>query len=60
MYIVFILQYQIVKTSAKLSENSWNKSFRWPHLWRQRLYCYHFFLSLYMNQIPEMLYKVHD
>ena len=26
----------------------------------QQLYCYRFFLSLYMNQVPEMLYLVHD
>jgi len=48
------------KTTAKLSEKSRNKHcsncFQWCHLWRQRLYCYRFFLSLYMNQVPEMLY----
>ena len=48
------------KTHAKLSENIWNKRrsnhFQWCHLWRQRLYCYHFFLLLYMNNVPEMLY----
>ena len=48
------------KTTAKLSENSWNNHrsnrFQWRHLWRQRLYCYSFFLLLYMKQVPEMLY----
>jgi hypothetical protein len=52
------------KTIAKLSENNWNKRrskcFQRRHLWRQHLYCYHFFLSLYMNKVPEMLYLVHD
>ena len=48
------------KTSTKFSENNWSKlrsnGFQWCHLWRQCLYYYHFFLSLYMNQVPEMLY----
>jgi len=48
------------KTTAELSENSWNKRrsicFQWHHLWHQCLYCYRFFLLLYMNQVPEMLY----
>ena len=36
------------------------KSFQWCHLWCQHLYCYRFFLSLCMNQVPEMFYLVHD
>ena len=48
------------KTTAKLSENGWNKrhcnSFQRCHLWRQHLYCYHFFLLLNRNQVPEKLY----
>jgi hypothetical protein len=46
MAIVFVLQYQRTKTTAKLSENSWNKRrserFHRRHLWRQWLYCYPF------------------
>ena len=52
------------KPSAKVSGNSWkkrrNKHCLWRHLWHQHLNCYHFFLSLYMNQVPEILYLVHD
>ena len=48
------------KTTVTLSENSWNKRryncFQWCSLWSQPLYCYRFFLSLYMNQVPEILY----
>ena len=47
------------KATAKLSENSWKKRrsdrVHWCHLWRQHLYRYSFFLSFYMNQIPEIL-----
>ena len=49
---------------CKQHQNNWNKRrsnrFHWRHLWRQRLYCYRFFLSLYMNPVPEMLYYVHE
>jgi hypothetical protein len=69
-YIVYIFEndiqsyIQILQKKSyqrgKFSENSWNKRrsncFQWCRLWRQRLYCYRFFLSLYMNQVPEMLY----
>ena len=52
------------KSTTKLSENSWNKHcsncFWWCLLWRQRLYCYRFFLSLYMKQVSEMPYEVYD
>jgi len=48
------------KTTAKLSKNSWNKRrsnrFQWHHLWRQRLYCYSFFIALYMNQYHTCLW----
>jgi len=48
------------KTTATLSENSWNKRryncFQWCSLWSLPLYCYRFFLSLYMNQLPKILY----
>jgi hypothetical protein len=50
------------KTTDKLSEKSRNKrhsnSFQWCPLSRQYLYCYHFLLSIYMNQVPEKLYQV--
>ena len=43
------------KTTAKLSENNWNKRrsnrFQWCHLRHNR-----FFLSFYVNQVSEMLY----
>jgi hypothetical protein len=32
--------------------------FLWGPLWSLCLYCYHFLLSLYMNQVPEKLYFV--
>jgi hypothetical protein len=45
------------KTRAKLSENSWKKRhyniFQGCPLCSPHLYCYHFLLSLYMNQVPE-------
>ena len=48
------------KTITKLSENSWNKRrskrFQRCNMWRQRLYCYHFFLLLDRKQVPEKLY----
>ena len=48
------------KTTAKLSEKSWNKRcskrFQMRHLWRQRLYGCHFFLLLNRNRVPEKLY----
>ena len=52
------------KTTTKLSENNWNKPrsdrFNWRYLRGSGLYCYRFFLSLYLNPVPEMLYLVHD
>ena len=49
------------KTTAKLSENSWNKChfnhFQWCPLWSQSLYSYPFLPSLYMNQVSE--FKLH-
>ena len=48
------------KITAKVSKNSWNKirsnRFHWCHLWRQRVYCYRFLISFYINRVPEMLY----
>ena len=48
------------KTTAKFSENSWNKRrskhFQRCHLWHQCLYYYHFFLLLNRNGVPEKLY----
>ena len=48
------------KTTAKWSENSWStpqfNCFQWCHLYPQRLYCYRFFLSFNINQVPEMIY----
>jgi hypothetical protein len=42
------------KTTANLSENSWNKRssnrFQWCHVWRQRLN--RFIISLYTNKVP--------
>ena len=58
---IFCLSCNIKKyiTPAKLSQNNWNvrhsNLFQWCYLWRQHLYCYRFFLLLYMNQVPEML-----
>ena len=52
------------KPPTQFFRNKWNKRcsyrFQWCQLWCQHLYCYHFFLSLYMNQVPEMVYLVHD
>jgi hypothetical protein len=59
-YICFSCNIKRYKTTAKFSENSWNKRrskfFKRRHLWCQRLYCYRFFLLLNRNQVPEMLY----
>ena len=59
-YICFSCNIKRYKTTAKFSENSWNKRrskfFKRRHLWRQHLYCYRFFLLLNRNQVPEMLY----
>jgi hypothetical protein len=45
--------YYCLSCNTKLSANSWNKRrsnrFQWWHLWRQHLYWYRFFLSLYMQ-----------
>ena len=62
--MVYIPLYKKSKRTAKLSENSCNErrseSFQWRHLWRQSLYCYRFFLSFYVNHVPEMINYVHD
>ena len=58
--LIFCLSCNIKKskTPAKLSENNWSKGhsncFQWCHLWHQHLHCYHFFLSLFMKQVPEI------
>ena len=53
-YICFSCNIKRYKTTAKLSENTWNKRhskhFQRRHLWRQHLYCYCFFLLLNRNQ----------
>ena len=59
---IFYLSCNITKSKrpAKLSENNWNKRHsnrvQLCHLWRQRLCCYRFFLSLHMNRVPKMIY----
>jgi len=51
------MQYQKVKNKClKTAETSVFLIAFNCHLWRQRLSCCRFFLSLYMNQVPEMLY----
>jgi len=55
MYLYYFYPaYQKVQATSKLSENSWYKrSSNCFHLWLLP------FLSLYINQVPEMLYWVH-
>jgi hypothetical protein len=60
IYCVFPAMSKSPKTTDKLLENSWNKrlsnGFQWCHPWCQHLYCYRFFLLLYKNEVPEMLF----
>jgi hypothetical protein len=62
---IFCLSYNVKnsKTTAKVSENCWNKCrsihCQWYPLGSSHLYCYRFLRALNMNQVPEKLYWVH-
>ena len=55
-----LLETKSLKTTSTLSRKSRNKChsnrFWWCPLWNPCLYCYHFLLLLYMNQVPEEWY----
>ena len=65
IYIVFILLCKkISKTTAILSENSWNKCrsdrFQWCNVWSLHTFCYRFLPSLNMNGVPKNCILVSD